>query len=55
MPVKDKPPFLDGLTKPEAYERWLGRKASAQVRRDRARGGNPDIAARSLRSRCQAR
>ncbi len=31
------PAFLEGVVKPEAYERWLGRKAAAHVRRDRKR------------------
>jgi len=30
--------FLDGVVKPEAYERWLKRKAAAHVKRDRKRG-----------------
>jgi hypothetical protein len=32
------PPFLEGVVKPEKYESWLGRKASAHVKRDRKRG-----------------
>jgi len=39
MPRKHTmPTFLEGLVLPEAYERWLGRKAMAHVRRDRNRG-----------------
>lgn len=49
MPVKHTmPPFLAGKTTAEAYERWLGRKASAHVRRDRGRDHHPDVARRSL-------
>lgn len=41
MPPKHSmPKFLDGVIKPEAYERWLSRKAAAHVRRDRERGRN---------------
>jgi hypothetical protein len=32
------PGFLEGVVTPEAYERWLGRKATAHVKRDRKRG-----------------
>ncbi len=32
------PTFLNGSVSPEAYERWLGRKAAAHVKRDRKRG-----------------
>ena len=32
------PAFLNGSVSPEAYERWLGRKAMAHVKRDRRRG-----------------
>lgn len=39
MPRKHTmPPFLEGRTSAEAYERWLNRKAIAHVKRDRARG-----------------
>lgn len=39
MPRKHSmPAFLDGVVLPEAYERWLGRKAMAHVKRDRKRG-----------------
>jgi hypothetical protein len=39
MPLKHSmPKFLDGVITPEAYERWLGRKAAAHVKRDRKRG-----------------
>jgi hypothetical protein len=39
MPRKHSmPPFLDGVVSPEAYERWLVRKARAHVKRDRERG-----------------
>lgn len=49
MPVKHTmPAFLEGETSPEAYERWLGRKAMAHVKRDRARGHSADSATRSL-------
>lgn len=34
------PAFLNESVSPEAYERWLGRKAVAHVKRDRKRG-NP--------------
>ena len=32
------PKFLEGVILPEIYERWLGRKAMAHVKRDRRRG-----------------
>lgn len=32
------PDFLDGQVSPEAYERWLDRKAKAHLKRDRLRG-----------------
>jgi len=49
MPLKHTmPAFLDGVTSPEAYERWLGRKAMAHVKRDRARGHSADGTKRSL-------
>lgn len=32
------PSFLEGIVTPEAYERWLKRKAAAHVKRDRGRG-----------------
>lgn len=39
MPRKHTmPTFLNGSVLPEAYERWLGRKAAAHVKRDRKRG-----------------
>jgi len=39
MPRKHTTPvFLEGIVTPEAYERWLERKAAAHVKRDRARG-----------------
>lgn len=39
MPRKHTmPAFLNTLVLPEAYERWLGRKAAAHVKRDRERG-----------------
>lgn len=39
MPRKHTmPAFLNGSVLPEAYERWLGRKAAAHVKRDRKRG-----------------
>lgn len=39
MPLKHSlPSFLTGLITGEAYERWLGRKAAAHVKRDRKRG-----------------
>ena len=31
------PPFLEGVISPDVYERWLGRKAAAHVKRDRKR------------------
>lgn len=34
----ERPKFLRGVLSREAYERWLHRKASAHVRRDRKRG-----------------
>lgn len=34
------PPFLQDVVTPEAYERWLKRKAAAHVKRDRGRGHN---------------
>lgn len=49
MPVKHTmPAFLEGETSPEAYEHWLGRKAMAHVKRDRARGHSADGTTRSL-------
>jgi hypothetical protein len=42
------PPFLDGITTPEAYERWLGRKANSHVKRDRGRGRTGDWVTRAL-------
>jgi hypothetical protein len=39
MPRKHTAPaFLEGVVSPEAYERWLTRKAAAHVKRDVARG-----------------
>lgn len=39
MPRKHTlPAFLAGVVTPEAYERWLSRKAAAHVKRDRKRG-----------------
>ena len=39
MPRKHTlPTFLSGVVAPEAYERWLTRKAAAHVKRDRKRG-----------------
>jgi hypothetical protein len=39
MATKHTPPsFLESVVTPEAYERWLSRKAAAHVRRDRKRG-----------------
>jgi hypothetical protein len=38
------PPFLTGQVLPEAYSRWLARKATAHVRRDRARGRPASVA-----------
>lgn len=39
MPRKHTmPAFLTNTVLPEAYERWLGRKATAHVKRDRKRG-----------------
>lgn len=38
MPTKHEfPPFLNGVVTPAKYELWLGRKATAHVRRDRKR------------------
>lgn len=49
MPRKHTmPPFLAGVTTEDAYEHWLGRKASAHVKRDRARGRTGDWVTRSL-------
>ena len=31
------PSFLEGVISPDVYERWLGRKAAAHVKRDRKR------------------
>tara|TARA_B100001105_G_scaffold64845_1_gene50753 strand:+ start:1987 stop:2439 length:453 start_codon:yes stop_codon:yes gene_type:complete len=42
------PAFLEGKTEAQAYERWLARKASAHVRRDRNRGRAGDSVTRSL-------
>lgn len=42
------PPFLDGATTPEIYERWLNRKALAHVKRDRGRGHSTETATRAL-------
>lgn len=39
MPRKHPlPPFLANVVTPDAYERWLSRKAAAHVKRDRKRG-----------------
>jgi len=39
MPKKHAmPSFLEGVVTPEAYERWLIRKAATHVKRDRKRG-----------------
>jgi hypothetical protein len=39
MPRKHTTPvFLEGVVSPEAYERWLERKAAAHLKRDRKRG-----------------
>jgi len=39
MPRKHTTPaFLSEVVSPDAYERWLQRKAAAHVKRDRARG-----------------
>ncbi len=49
MPVKHTMPgFLEGVVSPEAYERWLGRKATAHMKRDRARGHDAGQVTRSL-------
>jgi hypothetical protein len=49
MPKKHTmPPFLEGKTSAEAYERWLDRKAIAHVKRDRARGRDGDNVSRPL-------
>jgi hypothetical protein len=32
------PPFLENVVSPEAYERWINRRAIAHVKRDRKRG-----------------
>ena len=46
MPRKHTlPGFLVGVVCPEAYERWLSRKAAAHVKRDRKRGYNCAAAA----------
>lgn len=42
------PAFLEGVVAPEAYERWLNRKAIAHVRRDRGRGHSDETATRAL-------
>lgn len=34
------PKFLEGIILPEAYEKWLSRKAMAHVKRDRNRGNS---------------
>jgi hypothetical protein len=39
MPCKHTlPAFLEGIVKPDVYERWLNRKAMAHCKRDRGRG-----------------
>lgn len=38
MPKHSLPDFLKGSVEPVAYERWLQRKATAHVKRDRKRG-----------------
>lgn len=49
MPLKHTmPAFLEGVTTAEAYERWLGRKAMAHVKRDRGRGHSPEAVTRAL-------
>lgn len=46
MPRKHSmPKFLEGKVQPEAYEKWLGRKAMAHVKRDRQRGYSSATAA----------
>lgn len=46
MPRKHAlPDFLSGVVSPDAYEKWLARKAAAHVKRDRKRGHNCFIAA----------
>ncbi len=41
MPKRyELPPFLLGQVQQEAYERWLRRKARAQLKRDRQRGND---------------
>jgi hypothetical protein len=40
MRLFELPAFLDGVISPEAYVRWLQRKAAAHVRRDRKRWNN---------------
>ncbi|MFG6490525.1 hypothetical protein ACG04R_27930 [Roseateles sp. BYS78W] len=42
------PTFLESVVTPEAYERWLNRKAMAHVKRDRGRGHSTDTATRAL-------
>lgn len=42
------PAFLEGIVTPEAFERWLNRKALAHVKRDRGRGHSKETATRSL-------
>jgi hypothetical protein len=42
------PAFLEGVVTPEAYERWLSRKALAHVKRDRGRGHSNETATRAL-------
>src|SRR5690242_4917127 len=45
MPRKHTmPPFLEGIVSPDAYERWLRRKAMAHVKRDRNRGHKCTVA-----------
>lgn len=41
MPRKHSmPKFLEGKVQPEAYEKWLSRKAKAHIKRDRNRGNS---------------
>ncbi|MCK9687339.1 hypothetical protein [Scleromatobacter humisilvae] len=42
------PSFLEGVVAPEAYERWLNRKAIAHAKRDRGRGHSGETSTRPL-------
>ena len=50
MRLFDLPRFLDGVVTREAYVRWLQRKATAHVKRDRKRGNRSASVAKYKRA-----